>query len=240
MKKATLVLISAAVAGVACARDLYSSEDHPVTPVQLNLADPIAVPRSNWNVYGLRLNLIFGQSFGLKGLDLGFAGRCRDKFVGLAAQSCNWVESDMTGVQLGAVANVVHGNAYGLQLGGAVNSDHGVFSGLQAALVNFDGTFAGLQLGAVNWNKSVSAGFQFGVANADVNEFHGFSIGGLNYAGKLVGVQLGAVNVAAETVHGVQIGVFNAAPSIQGFQVGLINVIGNGALPIMPVFNGSF
>lgn len=240
MKKLSLVLVSAIAAGVACGRDLYSSEEHPGTPLEICLADPISLPQSNWNVYGLRLNLLFGQSFGVYGVDLGFASRCRDKFVGLAAQSFNWTESDMTGVQLGALGNVVNGNATGLQLGGLGNSDHGVFKGLQVAAVNYVGTLTGAQLGVVNWNKSVSAGAQFGLANIDANEFHGLSLGALNYTGKLLGAQIGLINVVAESAHGVQFGVFNATPSLQGFQIGLLNVIGNGLLPIMPFVNGSF
>lgn len=240
MKKLGLVLFSAVAAGAACARDLYSSEEHPGTPIEICLADPISLPQSNWNVFGLRLNLLFGQSFAVYGLDLGLAGRCRNKFVGLAAQTCNWIENDMTGAQFGGLANVVKGNTCGLQVGGLANCDHGSFIGLQAAFLNYDGALGGVQLGAVNWNKSVSAGAQIGVANIDVNEFHGFSLGAINYTGKLVGLQLGAVNVVSESGRGVQLGVFNAAPVFQGLQIGLLNVIGNGTLPIMPIINGCF
>lgn len=240
MKKLGLVLFSAIAAGAACARDLYSSEDHPGTPIEVCFADPLSLPQSNWNVYGLRLNLLFGQSFAVYGLDLGLAGRCRNKFVGLAAQTFNWIENDMTGAQFGGLANVVNGNACGLQLGGAANCNHGGFTGLQAAFVNYDGAYVGAQLGALNWNKSVSVGAQFAIANIDVNEFHGFSLGAINYTGKLVGAQMGVVNVVSETAHGVQLGLFNATPALQGLQIGLLNVIGNGMLPIMPIINGCF
>jgi hypothetical protein len=43
-----------------------------------------------------------------------------------------------------------------------------------------------------------------------------------------------------EKGRGIQIGVFNAATKFQGIQIGLLNVIGDGAVPIFPVINANF
>ena len=240
MKKLSLVLFSVSIAFAATARDLYSPEEHPVTPVQIAFADPLEIPQANWNVYGLRYNIFFAQSFKVIGLDLGLVGRCRDTFIGAAFETANWVEGDAVGAQFGAAGNVVAGNATGFQLAGVVNYNRGLFTGMQIAPINNDGTFLGLQLGAVNWDKSICIGCQIGAVNADLNEFHGVSLGAVNWTGRLQGCQIGAVNVVSEFGNGCQIGIFNAAPKFQGLQIGLLNVIGSGELPILPFVNGSF
>lgn len=241
MKKSSLVVLSLAIAGAASARDLYSSEDHPVTFVELGIATPIQLPLSNWSVNGLRWNLIYGESFDLYGLDLGLVGYNLGKMVGLQLMAAaDWVDSDMEGVQFGGIANVVCGNAAGLQLGGVVNYTRGDFAGAQIAPVNFNGTFYGFQAGVFNYDKGISWGLQLGLANADVNEFHGWAVGAVNYAERMHGLQLGVINLAAESGRGVQIGVFNGAASYNGIQIGLLNVIANGELPIMTILNARF
>jgi len=241
MKKSSLVVLSLAIAGAASARDLYSSEDHPGTPLELGIATPVQIPPANWSVYGLRLNLIYGESYDVYGLDLGLVGYNRDKMVGLQMMAAaDWVESDMDGVQFAGIANVVCGNAAGIQFGGIVNYTRGDFAGVQFAAINFDGTFYGFQAGMFNYDKGISWGLQLGLANAAVNEFHGWSIAAVNYAERMHGLHLGLINLAAESGRGVQIGVFNGASRYNGIQIGLLNVIGNGELPIMPVLNARF
>ncbi len=241
MNKTGLVLLSAALVGVtASAKDLYSSEDHPRTPVQVGLAAPIQYPGERWNVSAFRLNLLFGASHDMTGLDLGLVGFCRQNMTGLSVHAFNWVDSDLAGVQIGALGNVTGGNAAGLQIGGFLNREAGLFAGFQTALVNHDGSFWGLQLAGLNWNKSVGYGLQLGVGNVNVGDFRGWSVGALNISDSMTGLQLGVVNVASASACGVQIGVFNAASSLDGVQIGVLNVIADAAIPVLPVVNGNF
>ena len=48
------------------------------------------------------------------------------------------------------------------------------------------------------------------------------------------------MNVVPEKGRGLQLGLFNAATEFQGVQVGLLNIIGDGAVPIFPVINANF
>ena len=95
MKKALSAVVLAAAAVSAAAKDLYSSEEHPVSIVALALAAPIQLPPSNWDVKGLRLDLLYGDSHSVYGIDLGLAGHAGDEFAGV--QACGlagWVEGD--------------------------------------------------------------------------------------------------------------------------------------------------
>jgi len=241
MKKSSLVVLSLAIAGAASARDLYSPEEHPVTPLELGIATPVQLPPANWDVYGLRWNLIYGESHNVYGLDLGLVGCNQLKMVGLQLMAAvDWVEGDMAAVQFGGIANAVFGNASGVQLGGIVNYTRGEFAGVQFAPINYDGTFYGFQAGLFNYVKGISWGLQLGFANSAVNEFHGWSVGAVNFAARMHGLQLGLINLADESGRGVQIGIFNGAANYNGIQIGLLNVIDNGELPIMPVLNARF
>ena len=57
---------------------------------------------------------------------------------------------------------------------------------------------------------------------------------------RLTGLQFGLVNVAGDSGSGLQLGLFNGAPKFSGIQIGVLNVIGNAALPVLPVVNGNF
>lgn len=246
MKKSSLVLVSVLLAGAASAReavyskDLYSPETHPETPVVVSLADPVQLPQANYNVSGVRWDIFYGCNFTVKGFDFGLVGRVNDSFTGCSLTAANWVEGDVVGAQIGAVANVSRGNTTGFQTAAIVNYDHGVFTGCQLGLVNYDGTFNGVQLGGLNWDKGACYGLQLGAGNIAVSEFHGWSVGLVNYTERMSGLQFGVINVAGETGSGVQIGCFNGAPKFSGVQIGLLNVIGNAAIPVLPIVNGNF
>ena len=243
MNKLTLaVLVSiASVAASARSVSLSYEDDHPIFPVGIALAAPLQVPFSNYNIYGLRLNALYTESFETIGLDAGLVGYNRDKVIGLQAQGAvAWVDGNMTGLQMGGIANVVCGNAVGLQLGSILNYTRGDFAGMQISAINHNGTFYGFQVGGFNYDKGVCWGLQVGVANSDINEYRGWSVGAVNYAERLNGFQLGGVNILAGSGRGVQLGVFNAAAKFSGIQIGVLNIIENGELPIMPVLNAQF
>ncbi|MEI8079023.1 MAG: hypothetical protein WCH61_05265 [bacterium] len=47
------------------------AQDSGFAPVQLSLFNPVQVPGDHYSVIGLRLNLLYGKSHEMSGLDLG-------------------------------------------------------------------------------------------------------------------------------------------------------------------------
>lgn len=86
------------------------------------------------------------------------------------------------------------------------------------------------------------------------NDVYGAQVGLLTKAENLSGAQLGFVNMAnhsatgvqfglfnqAEYIHGAQIGFVNYAKTIEGLQVGILNIAENGWFPAMVLVNGRF
>jgi len=132
--------------------------------------------------------------------------------------------SDVNGVQL-SVAN----------LGGS-NID-----GVQLAWLNMNENGGSLQLGAYNILKS-SEGVQFGLANLNDRNNWAAQFAVINYTDpKSSGFQVGAIN-AADRYDGFQLGLLNINSDNsknKGFQIGLINWMDNGFLPLFPFFNFS-
>jgi len=241
MKKLVLsALAVASLCGMSNAKDFYGDVDHPVTPLTIAFADPIQMPFNNWKTYGLRFNMFVGNSFSVRGLDLGLVGMTVNDFRGLAVGVANWVEGDMYGIQLAAIGNVVNGYTRALQMSGIINYNQSAFTGMQMSLINFNSAFMGLQFGLLNWNRGVCYGLEIGGVNVNDSELHGWTLGPINYSARLYGTQIGVVNVVPEKGRGLQLGVFNAATEFQGVQIGLLNIIGDGAVPIFPVINANF
>lgn len=240
MKKLIFALTIGVLTTAAFARDVYTDDEHPITPFTFAFASPLQVMPKNWDVYGLRLDLFFGRSFAMRGLDLGLVGRTDGELIGLAINAFDWVESDVSAAQISAIANVVFGATEAFQVAGFANYNHSSFYGFQTALVNRNGNFDGMQLGVVNCDISLSHGFQIGVANLDFNEFGGISVGVVNNTPICTGLQIGFVNLVEDQMTGVQIGAFNGADKLSGVQIGLINSVRLGCLPVMPVLNANF
>jgi hypothetical protein len=101
------------------------------TPLALSLFSPIEVPWGERNVRGLRLNLLYGNTRNLSGLDIGL---------------WNTTTVTMTGWQLGGVNT--SGYTRGLQTG-AFNCAARL-RGLQVGLFNYADSASGLQIGLIN------------------------------------------------------------------------------------------
>ncbi|MBR7180972.1 MAG: hypothetical protein IKD42_05105 [Kiritimatiellae bacterium] len=239
-KTAFAAVLAVSCASVALAKDFYGDVDHPVTPLTVAVADPVQFPFNNWKTYGLRLNIFDGRSFSVRGVDLGLVGMTQNDFRGVSACTANWVEGDMYGIQLGCLGNVVNGYTWALQASGIINYNQSAFSGLQMSLINFNSALFGFQAGLLNWDRGICYGLELGGVNVNDNEFHGWTVGAINYSERLFGTQIGLVNVVPGKGRGLQFGVFNAACAFQGVQIGLLNIIGDGAMPIFPVINANF
>jgi len=83
------------------------------TPIMLSLVTPVQVPSANWDVWGLRLNLLYGECRDMIGLDLGLIGYAQEARA-LQLNVVN-VADTMKGLQIGLI-NYTR-TAVGVQIG---------------------------------------------------------------------------------------------------------------------------
>lgn len=242
MKKLLTIAIAGLLAGSVFASEEQLTVDRCWTPLQINLASPIGLPWADRDVYGLRLNLIYGHSLDVAGLDLGFVGANRGTFRGVQVNAFNLVEGSFRGVQISPLANVVAiKKGCGVQLGGLLNWYLDDGAGVQFGLLNFSGAFTGVQFGFVNWDSRISTGLMLGAVNISDSDFEGCEFGLLNTCyGNLRGSQIGLFNFSFARSEGLQLGLFNAAEDHTGIQIGLLNLNANGRLPVMALVNANF
>ena len=67
------------------------------TPVMVSLVTPVQAPSSDYNVAGIRLSLVYGQSRDFKGLDLGIANRSTGDFTGVGIGGANIADGILYG-----------------------------------------------------------------------------------------------------------------------------------------------
>jgi len=153
------------------------------TPIQLSFFAPAQTSTIDYDVNGLRVNLLYGKNRNVKGLDLGLVNHTSESMLGIQLGFVNVVEKEMTGLQ----------DAY------FVNSCQSLF-GKQSAIANFCSSEAkGIQLGVYNNAYSVN-GVQLGLLNT-THSMQGLQWGLINYTHHLSGVQIGLVNVQSERTY---------------------------------------
>lgn len=198
---------------------------------------------------GLISNLNEEETRGLQ-----FAGLANltgaNKFAGLQFRELEkakreGMESNLTGIQVSGLANVVLDRVFGGQTSGGVNVVKGALHGFQlAGISNMVGKYAfGIQLAGV-YNVAVESmdGVQISsVFNITQGGLFGIQVAIFNKAGfiegvnsfindKPTGLQLGLVN-HSKSMNGFQIGLVNISKSMQGTQIGLVNIYNNGKSP---------
>lgn len=117
-------------------------------PIQVALFTPVQIFPESDVITGLRINILYGRSATVKGLDIGFVNHNTSGiskgfqygFVGI-------VDADFVGWQDNAI-NIVNQNFEGFQ-SGIVNYAH-YASGFQLGFVNYAASMKGLQIGLVN------------------------------------------------------------------------------------------
>ena len=135
------------------------------------------------------------------------------------------VTGGVEGLEFGGLSNVSLGDVKGVQLAGLSNYNHGSLTG---------GQFAGL----MNINVGdVNGGQGAGIMNVAIHSVQGVQAAGvINVAtGEVSGPQFsGVLNFAAKKMKGVQAGLLNYATTVEGFQLGLVNISDSlgGGLPI--------
>ncbi len=235
MKNLKLALAAAAVAAATFvnAAETSSSEQGEgaigMTPIQVGLFAPVSVPWGfDWDVKGFDLDLFYMETVKLQGLGIsGIASRNRDELDGILISGvCNWNDKDVRGLTLTLGANLCFGDVYGINV--STFSMRNLMKGLDANLVaSYQKEFVGWQMSCVcNFNEGNSTGASFALAlnMADVEK--GFQCAGINSAKELHGAQVGFINIAQECPW--------------GFQIGLINIILDNKVKVLPIFNGYF
>jgi hypothetical protein len=138
-----------ALAGMrTLAAETPTTEPTPFSPLMFSLIAPAQVPSPDWDVYGLRINVIYGACRDLYGFDVGLV---------------NHVKGTTKALQVNAIANISDGPALGFQAG-LVNTAGSTFTGLQIGAVNYAERASALQIGAFNGADHVD-GLQIGVIN---------------------------------------------------------------------------
>lgn len=144
MKKLWLMLIVAlASAGI---QTVFSEEPAPMTPLMFSIMNPAQVPSENYDVNGLRIDLLYGKCRNLTGLDVGLVNYATGRETGLEVGLVNSAEKSFTGLQIG-VANVSD-RVRALQIGVFNGADD--MSGMQIGLINHTRIMRGCQIGLVN------------------------------------------------------------------------------------------
>ena len=100
----------------------------------------------------------------------------------------------------------------------------------------------GFDMGLVNQTTGSQLGVQWGGVNITDGGFTGWQAGFVNISkGSSVGLQSSWVNYHGGNFNGLQFSIVNYAATLEGLQLGLINIIGSGGfLPVFPIFNFDF
>lgn len=147
MKKWSALVVVSLLSGAAVAQP-SAAQDRPSAPAMLSFVTPLQVPTRDFDVQGLRINLVYGECHDFRGLDVGAVGRST---------------GDSKGIHIALLATVTEGDTLGCQLG-TVNYVKGSFKGLQAGVANYGAKTRGLQIGVFNGANDI-AGFQVGLIN---------------------------------------------------------------------------
>ncbi len=144
MKSMWLMIVALAL--VSGIQIVSAEEMAPMTPLMFSFANPAQLPTENYDVKGLRIDLLYGKCHDLYGIDTGFVNHTSGKEVGLAIGLVNYVEERFSGLQFGVVNIADKSNA--LQVG--LYNDADDVSGIQIGLINHTRIMRGLQIGVIN------------------------------------------------------------------------------------------
>jgi len=119
------------------------------SPLAVSMLPTVELPSQNWDVYGFRIDI--------------FAGR----------------HHDVSGIDVGSLANFATGDFVGMQLSGVVSKTDNTLTGCQISPISLAGTLEGVQVGVFNKAEGL----------------WGLQVGVVNYAYQANGVQIGIVNI---------------------------------------------
>ena len=201
------------------------------TPIAIGIASPVQLPWGShrWDVFGLDLNLLWTDAPKMYGLGIGgVAMATRDSLKGLQVSAlCNWATSNVYGMRATLGGNLCWGTTYGVEAG-LFGFRNDMWGWDTEFLGSYEDNFWGLQIaGIFNYVKEQSYGGEI-------------AIGG-NMSKVAYGLQLGAIFNYATELHGCQIGLVNFARECPwGFQIGLVNIIMDNKIKVLPIVNCYF
>ncbi len=177
----------------------------------------------NSNVYGFKLGAPMETGYGrVNGLEASVLYSGTEYVKGAQATMAGpAIGKEIHGVQASWTGPTIARTVYGLQASCTLNMADEVI-GFEPGLANITKSLTGFQASAVNISEKTT----------------GFQAGAVNISDKTIGFQMSAVNMANE-LKGFQLGVFNYSKK-SGCQLGLINIIEDGSLPFMIIFNIKF
>ena len=225
--------MAALAVSVSFAEELEPDQNGSVgwTPVAFGIASPVQLPwgHAQWNVYGLDFNIFYSASPKMYGLGIGGLGMlATDDAGGLELSGLmNFNQKDFYGLRTTLGANICQGTVYG--------ADIGCF-GYRNDLVGLDIEFLGsLQEQFTGWQIG-------GLANVTKQESCGWSVAlGVNIADVAYGCQLAGIFNMTQELHGFQIAVVNFAQECAwGCQIGVVNIIMDNTLKVLPIINCFF
>lgn len=199
------------------------------TPVQVGLFAPVSIPWGvDWDVKGFDLDLFYMETVKLQGLGIsGIASRTRDNLDGLLISGvCNWNDADVRGIDITLGANLGFGDVYGVSI--ATFGMRNLMKGMDVNLLaSCQKDFVGWQTsGVCNFTEDSCTGASFALALNMAKIEKGLQVATINSTEELTGVQIGAINIAHEC-H-------------KGLQIGLINIVLDNTVKILPIANGYF
>ena len=236
MKSLKTCFAAFAVAAAVCA---YAQDDERETsssavgwtPLAVGIASPVQLPwgASEWDVFGLDVNLFYSDASKMSGLDI----------AGLAAVT----RDDMKGVQLAGLFNYGLADVYGVRATFGLNMCPNTVRGFEVGAVGLRGELVGCDF-------SLFASAQHGVYGLAVGgfatfadkEMYGCTIAGIaNVAPEVHGCQAGILFNMTKELHGAQIALVNFAEYCEnGFQIGLVNIVMSNQIKVLPFVNGRF
>jgi len=181
MKKFTKPLIFIALMSIiAIPVKSQDENEYIIRPFQVTLFPPFSTygPDGTNCVNKISLNVLWGESAGLQGIELGGIANIERDFV--------------KGVQMAGVANIVKGNVTGLQFSHIVNLSGGkVIGGQFSGFLNIAGNVKGTQVGFINIADNYEEGVPIGFINIVKNGYHAFEIAGSEIWNLNFGYRLG-------------------------------------------------
>ena len=149
------ICVAATMSAMLVASCAYSQNTFPDTayerdwsPLSVSIMPAVEFPPQNWDVYGLRINVLVGKHHDVGGIDIGMiANLSICDAVGLQASGIfSRTDNVLTGCQVSPLSFA--GTLEGIQIG-IFNRAEGLF-GLQIGVVNYAYQANGVQLGLIN------------------------------------------------------------------------------------------
>jgi hypothetical protein len=170
-----------AILGLAlCCSACASTLDSGRAPFQAAFANPIQIFSEEMDVYGLRINLPYGNNADFRGVDLGVAGITKSA-KGVQSNLFYNQAEQFSGLQLAGVARNLCVDLDGVQAG-TINTTEGQVRGWQFAFLSSEaGNVLGGQIsGLYNRSRRV-VGLQIAALVNEADDLRGLQIGLLNF-----------------------------------------------------------